>query len=103
MSNPVLRIAIVGGGIVGLTAALSLAKVGFKPVVYEAVRIPQPLGVGINVLPHAVREMAELGLLEKLVSLGVPITDLVYRMADGRMVWHEPRGLQAGYGDSTMP
>jgi hypothetical protein len=54
--------------------------------------------VGINVLPHAVREMAELGLLDKLVKLGVPITDLVYRMADGRVVWHEPRGLQAGYG-----
>ena len=98
MSNPSLRIAIVGGGIVGLTAALSLARVGFKPVVYEAVHKPQPLGVGINVLPHAVREMAELGLLDKLVKLGVPITDLVYRMADGRVVWHEPRGLQAGYG-----
>ena len=98
MSNSALRIAIVGGGIVGLTAALSLARVGFKPVVYEAVRKPQPLGVGINVLPHAVRELAELGLLDKLVKLGVPITDLVYRMADGRVVWHEPRGLQAGYG-----
>ena len=98
MSNVSLRIAIVGGGIVGLTAALSLARLGFKPVVYEAVRKPQPLGVGINVLPHAVREMAELGLLDKLVKLGVPITDLTYRMADGREVWHEPRGLQAGYG-----
>ena len=98
MSKRSLSVAIVGGGIVGLTAALSLARVGFKPIVYEAVRKPQPLGVGINVLPHAVRELAELGLLDKLVKLGVPITDLVYRMADGRMVWHEPRGLQAGYG-----
>ena len=98
MNRSQLRIAIVGGGIVGLTAALSLHKLGFRPTVYEAVRKAQPLGVGINVLPHAVREMAELGLLDKLVRLGVPITDLTYRMADGRVVWHEPRGLQAGYG-----
>ncbi len=92
-----VRIAIIGGGIVGLTTALSLARVGFKPVVYEAVRNPTPLGVGINVLPHAVRELTELGLLEKLVGLGVAIEQLTYRMADGREVWTEPRGRAAGY------
>jgi len=92
-----VRIAIVGGGIVGLTTAVSLARVGFRPTVYEAVRKPSPLGVGINVLPHAVREIAELGLLAKLTAIGVSIEDLVYRMADGREVWHEPRGLSAGY------
>jgi 2-polyprenyl-6-methoxyphenol hydroxylase-like FAD-dependent oxidoreductase len=93
-----VRIAIVGGGIVGLTAAVSLARVGFRPTVYEAVKKPSPLGVGINVLPHAVREMTELGLLGKLTAIGVLIEDLIYRMADGREVWHEPRGLSAGYG-----
>jgi 2-polyprenyl-6-methoxyphenol hydroxylase-like FAD-dependent oxidoreductase len=92
-----VRIAIVGGGIVGLTAAVSLSRVGFRPVVYEAVTKPVPLGVGINVLPHAVRELTELGLLDKLRGIGVSIEDLVYRMADGREVWHEPRGLAAGY------
>ena len=92
-----MRIAIVGGGIVGLTTAVSLARVGFRPTVYEAVRNPSPLGVGINVLPHAVRELTELGLLERLQGIGVSIEDLVYRMADGREVWHEPRGLAAGY------
>lgn len=92
-----MRIAIVGGGIVGLTTALSLAQAGFRPTVYEAVRNPSPLGVGINVLPHAVRELTEMGLLDKLVHLGVAIEDLTYRMADGREVWQEHRGLSAGY------
>ena len=92
-----MRIAIVGGGIVGLTTALSLARAGFRPTVYEAVQKPAPLGVGINLLPHAVRELTDLGFLGKLTSLGIPIRELVYRMADGREVWREPRGTAAGY------
>ena len=51
-----LEITIAGGGIVGLTAALSLHAAGFRPVVYEAVSKPAPLGVLVNLLPHAVRE-----------------------------------------------
>ncbi len=93
-----MRIAIIGGGIVGLTTALSLARVGLKPTVYEAVVEPAPLGVGINLLPHAVRELSELGLLEKLKTIGVPIEELIYWMSDGREVWREPRGTKAGYG-----
>ena len=45
-----MKIAVVSGGIVGLTTALALAKEGFRPTVYEAVRDPKPLGVGINLL-----------------------------------------------------
>jgi 2-polyprenyl-6-methoxyphenol hydroxylase-like FAD-dependent oxidoreductase len=92
-----MRIAIVGGGIVGLTTALSLAAAGFRPTVYEAVSDIKPLGVGINLLPHAVRELAELGLLEDLRKLGIEIEKLTYRMEDGREVWSEARGLKAGY------
>ncbi len=92
-----LEIAITGGGIVGLTAALSLHAAGFRPVVYEAVSEPAPLGVGINLLPHAVRELTELGLLDELLGLGVAIEDLNYLTSGGELVWHEPRGLRAGY------
>jgi 5-methylphenazine-1-carboxylate 1-monooxygenase len=92
-----MRIAIVGGGIVGLTTALSLAAAGFRPKVYEAVPDIKPLGVGINLLPHAVREIAELGLLDEVRNLGIEIEKLTYRMVDGREVWSESRGLKAGY------
>jgi 2-polyprenyl-6-methoxyphenol hydroxylase-like FAD-dependent oxidoreductase len=92
-----LDIAIIGGGIAGLTAALSLHAAGFRPVIHEAVAKPAPLGVGINLLPHAVRELTELGLLEELLGLGVSIEDLNYITSGGERVWHEPRGLVAGY------
>lgn len=92
-----MDVAIIGGGIVGLATALSLAAAGFRPTVYEAVADLRPLGVGINLLPHAVRELAELGLLGRLCRAGVEIERLDYRMADGRAVWHEARGLSAGY------
>ena len=92
-----MRVAVIGGGIAGLTTALALARVGVRSTVYEAVRDPRPLGVGINLLPHAVRELAEMGLLAELERIGVAIDALVYRMADGREVWREPRGIAAGY------
>jgi 2-polyprenyl-6-methoxyphenol hydroxylase-like FAD-dependent oxidoreductase len=92
-----MDIAIIGGGIVGLTTALSLEAVGLRATVYESVADVRPLGVGINLLPHAVRELAELGLLDKVRRIGAEIDQLSYRMADGRAVWDEPRGLAAGY------
>lgn len=92
-----MKIAIVGGGIVGLTTALSLEAAGFRPVVYESVARPAPLGVGINILPHAMRELDGLGLMPAVRAAGVEIDELVYLTKDGRRIWQEPRGLAAGY------
>jgi 2-polyprenyl-6-methoxyphenol hydroxylase-like FAD-dependent oxidoreductase len=92
-----LNIAIIGAGITGLTAALSLHAAGLECVVFEAVAEPAPLGVGINLLPHAMRELTELGLLADLQALGVEIDELVYLTKYGRRIWQEPRGLLAGY------
>ena len=58
---------IAGGGIGGCALALSLHAAGVDDVeVYESVGELRELGVGINVLPHAVRELTELGLLDEL-------------------------------------
>jgi 2-polyprenyl-6-methoxyphenol hydroxylase-like FAD-dependent oxidoreductase len=92
-----LDIAIIGAGITGLTAALSLHAAGLECVVFEAVAEPAPLGVGINLLPHATRELTELGLLADLRTLGVEIEQLVCLTKYGRPIWQEPRGLAAGY------
>jgi len=92
-----LSVAIIGAGITGLTAALSLHAAGLECVVFEAVAEPAPLGVGINLLPHAMRELTELGLLPELRALGVEIEELVYLTKYGRRIWQEPRGLAAGY------
>lgn len=90
-------ILIAGGGIGGLTAALSLHQAGFPVRVFESVDRIQALGVGINLLPHAVREFDALGLADALVANGLTPTTLAYFTKRGETIWDEPRGLAAGY------
>ena len=90
-------IAIVGAGIGGLAAALSLHQVGFRVRVFESAPAIQSLGVGINLLPHAVRELDELGLRAELERAGVCCAELGYYTKRGERIWSEPRGLAAGY------
>jgi 2-polyprenyl-6-methoxyphenol hydroxylase-like FAD-dependent oxidoreductase len=90
-------ILIIGGGIGGLTAALSLHEVGFRVRVFESVAELRMLGVGINLLPHAVREMQELGLRPALEASGARCHELAYYTKRGQRIWAEPRGLAAGY------
>jgi 2-polyprenyl-6-methoxyphenol hydroxylase-like FAD-dependent oxidoreductase len=92
-----MRVAIAGGGIGGLTAALTLHRARVDVTVFEAVQEPRPLGLGINVLPHAVQHLAELGLLEELVKISVPTAELCYANRHGQLVWREPRGIAAGH------
>lgn len=88
---------IAGGGIGGLVTALSLHAAGISCRVYEAVPELRPLGVGINVLPHAVRELTELGLAHKLAATAIPTAELIYANRHGQQIWQEPRGKAAGY------
>ena len=74
-----MKVAVIGGGIGGMSLALSLHAVGIADVeIYESTPAIRELGVGINVLPHAVRELAELGLLDVLSSVGVATADFTY-------------------------
>ncbi|GAA1640703.1 hypothetical protein GCM10009733_042230 [Nonomuraea maheshkhaliensis] len=92
------RVIITGAGIAGLTAALILHAAGITDVtVREAVAELHPLGVGINQLPHAVRELIELGLGERLAAIGVATADPTFLTHRGHRIWSEPRGLHAGY------
>ncbi|MFI5999331.1 FAD-dependent monooxygenase [Streptomyces sp. NPDC051366] len=92
-----MRVTVVGGGIAGLTCALSLHATGFEPQVCEAARTVEAVGVGINLLPHAVRELSELGLDGELTSVALPPHRLSYRDRTGEVVWEEPLGRAAGY------
>jgi 2-polyprenyl-6-methoxyphenol hydroxylase-like FAD-dependent oxidoreductase len=88
---------IAGGGIVGLTLAMTAHDLGIPVRLFEQVDAPQALGVGINIQPHAVRELHEMGLAEALDATGVRTREVAYFSAKGRPIWAEPRGTWAGY------
>lgn len=91
-------VIIAGGGIGGLASALTLHQIGVPCVVYEAVAQLQPLGVGINLQPNAVRELHDLGLgNDALDAIGIQAKEWALVGRNGNDVYSEPRGLLAGY------
>jgi 2-polyprenyl-6-methoxyphenol hydroxylase-like FAD-dependent oxidoreductase len=92
-----MRIAIVGGGIGGLALALGLHQRGIACDVYEGAPEVRELGVGITLLPHAMRELAALGLQAELEALGIENLESVFFNRWGQFIYREPRGRHAGY------
>ena len=92
-----MKAIIVGGGIGGLTTALMLHARGIGCEVFEQAETVRELGVGINTLPHAIKELAGLGLLERLDAVAIRTHELFYMNRFGQEIWRDPRGLEAGY------
>jgi 2-polyprenyl-6-methoxyphenol hydroxylase-like FAD-dependent oxidoreductase len=92
-----MRVIIAGAGIGGLAAALALDAAGHDVTVHEAAQALLPLGVGINLLPHAAEVLDELGLVDGLLAQGVATRELVYFNRHGQRIWGEPRGRFAGH------
>ncbi|MDE2403483.1 MAG: flavin-dependent oxidoreductase [Sphingomonadales bacterium] len=91
-------VIIAGGGIAGLSLALTLHQIGVPAVVYEGVRELAPLGVGINLQPNAVRELEDMGISEAdLESCGLPAREWALVGLNGKEIYSEPRGKFAGY------
>jgi 2-polyprenyl-6-methoxyphenol hydroxylase-like FAD-dependent oxidoreductase/quercetin dioxygenase-like cupin family protein len=94
VEEPVL---VIGGGIGGLTTALTLHRAGLGCRVFEQSSRIRELGVGINTLPHAIGKLAELELLDRLDAVAVRTYELFYMNRLGQEIWHELRGLDAGH------
>ena len=92
-----MNIAIVGGGIAGLSFALGLHKRGIDCDVFESVTDIKEIGVGITLLPHGMRELAELGLQDALEAVGIENLESVFYTQHGQYVYREARGRHAGY------
>jgi 2-polyprenyl-6-methoxyphenol hydroxylase-like FAD-dependent oxidoreductase len=92
-----MKIAIVGGGICGLSLALNLRQRGIECRVYERAPEIKPLGVGITLLPHAMREFSGLGLGEQLLAAGIENRESCFYNRFGQLIYREDRGKFAGY------
>ncbi len=92
-----MKVLIIGGGIGGLVTALMLHARGIDCEIFEQSDGIRELGVGINTLPHAIKELKELGLLDRLDAVGIRTYELIYTNRFGQEIWREPRGLDAGY------
>lgn len=95
--NKGMKIAVVGGGIGGLGLALALKQRGLDCDVYETVPEVKELGVGITLLPHAMRELAALGVQDKLEAVAIENLESVFFNRYGQFIYKEPRGRHAGY------
>ena len=91
-----MKVMIIGGGIGGLALGLMLHRAGIDCQVYEAAPELKAVGVGINMLPHAVRELDALGLMPDLDAAGIRTRELIYANRYGQTVWQELRGVDAG-------
>src|SRR6266568_5563653 len=90
-------IIIVGAGIGGLTLGLALHAAGIPCRIFESAAEIRPIGVGINLLPHATKELAALGLEQSLASVAIETRDATFFNRFGQLIYQEPLGRAAGY------
>src|SRR5438105_3017658 len=92
-----MDVVIVGGGIGGLTLALTLHRAGISCRVYESAPQLRAVGVGINILPHAAKELIALGLEADLARVALATQEAVFFNRFGQLIFREPLGRAAGY------
>src|SRR4051794_6641200 len=90
-------VIIVGAGIGGLTLGLALQRRGIPCRIFESAAGIRPIGVGINLLPHATKELAALGLEQSLASVAIETGDATFFNRFGQLIYQEPLGRAAGY------
>lgn len=99
MQNTKLNIAIVGGGIAGLTTAIALRKLGHQPVVFEAAPEIKALGAGLALAANAIKAFEYLGIADKVIPAGQPLDTFTILDQQGRPITvADNRALRARYG-----
>src|SRR5260221_12812879 len=90
-------IIIMGAGVGGLTLGLALHQAGITCRIFESVPDIKAIGVGINLLPHATKELAALGLEAQLARVAIETRDATFFNRFGQLIYQEPLGRAAGY------
>ena len=94
-----MTVLICGAGIGGLCLGLSLHQLNIPFQMFESSSTIEPLGVGINLQPNAVRELSALGIKDDLKRIGIQTEEFGLFSKRGLEIWTEPRGLKAGYDE----
>ena len=92
-----MEVLIIGAGIGGLTLGLMLNRAGIACRIFEAASELKAVGVGINILPHASRELCALGLEDALAKVAVTTREFCFYNRFGQYIYSEPAGRFAGY------
>src|SRR5215216_46321 len=91
------EVIIVGAGVGGLTLGLALHQAKIPCRIFESAAEIKAVGVGINLLPHATKELAALGLEQALANVAIATTDATFFNRFGQLIYQEPLGRAAGY------
>lgn len=87
------RIAIIGGGMGGLTAGILLERVGYQPIIYEQAAQLARIGAGINIYPNGMHVLRAAGVAEGLLERGaLPKTWHSREWDTGRLLYAQPEG-----------
>src|SRR5579864_5416713 len=91
------EVIVIGAGIGGLTLGLALQRAKIPCRIFESVPEIRAIGVGINLLPHATKELAALGLEQALAGVAIRTIDATFFNRFGQLIYQEPLGRAAGY------
>jgi len=91
------EVIIVGAGVGGLTLGLALHQAKIPCRIFESAAEIKAVGVGINLLQHATKELAALGLEQALANVAIATTDATFFNRFGQLIYQEPLGRAAGY------
>jgi len=93
------EIAIIGGGIAGLTTAIALQKIGKQPIIFEGAETVKGLGAGLGLAANALQGFKRLDILEEVINLGRILPSFTIYDQKGRQITKtDSKKLSRKYG-----
>lgn len=103
MAAAIKQVIIIGGGIGGLCAAISLRRIGMDVAVYEQADELREVGAGLTIWANAIKALRKLGLADEVIRRGSKIDRGELRTSKGRVLSRTATGqLEERFGEPTI-